>query len=168
MRSLSSFFGRRNTKITLIFIFWLAGLLSALLILRRTSLPLMYPLRVERISIVGMIVSLILPFILSYILLNKGYFYLVLPIIFLKALGYMFCFCCISNNFGAAGWLVRLLLLFSDTIAVLLLLHSCYQYVTGNRNSLFRYFQIAILVLIICGCLDYYIISPFIMMLINY
>lgn len=171
MSPLVSISGLRKTmtyRLYLIILFWFFGLLSALLVLKLTPYSLMYPLFIERVSIVGMIVSLTFPFIFSYILLNRGYFYLVLPIILLKAFGYMFCFCCYSKIFGTSGWLVRSLLLFSDSIAVFLLLYYCYRYATGNRKGSFQYFRFSILALILSGCLDYYIVSPFIMMLINY
>lgn len=155
-------------RICLIVISWILGSLSALLFIKLSFISLMYPVFVERVSIVGMIASLILPIFLSYILLCRGYFYTILPVIFLKAFGYMYCYFCITYSFGSAGWLVRAFLLFSDTVAIILLLHFVYRFAAGDNTELLRSFRSAMIVLMLAGCLDYYIISPYIMMLINY
>ena len=154
--------------LSLIIITWISGLLCALLYIKQASFSLMYPLYVERVSIVGMIVSLIFPIILLYILLNRCYFYLTLPVIFLKSFSYMCCYLCITYSYGTAGWLVRIFLLFSDTVSIVILLHFCYRFAAGNKTGIIRYFKCAFAVLIIVGCLDYYIISPFILMLLNH
>lgn len=163
--------GLRKTEtycLSFIAITWISGLLCALLYIKQFSFSLMYPLHIERVSIVGMIVSLILPIILLYILLNRCYFYLILPVIFLKSFNYMCCYLCITYSYGTAGWLVRTLLLFSDTVSVIILLHFCYRFAAGNKIGMTSYFKYTFAVLIIVGCLDYYIISPFILMLLNH
>lgn len=171
MKPLRSDFGIRKTEtfyISLLITSWIAGSVLALFVSKQTSFSLMYPLRVERVSIVGMIVSLIFPITLSYILLNRCCFYTIIPVIALKAFFYMYCFYAITCSFGTAGWLVRILLLFSDTFSVIFLLIYCYRFAAGNRNDMLRLYQIMLLFLILVGSLDYYVISPFIMMLINY
>lgn len=155
-------------QISVLVLSWVLGSLSSLLFAKHYCFSLMCPLTVERVSIVGMIVSLTLPFILSYILLNRCHFLTIIPVLFLKAFGYMFCYYSITYFYGTAGWLVRLFLMFSDTFSVFILLHFCYRFASGKTDNMLRYFQIAFMVLILFCCLDYYVISPFSMMLINY
>ena len=171
MLSFCSFFSLRKTEIfqiLLIILSWVLGLLSSVVVLSQYSFSLMCPLNFDRVSIVAMIVSLVFPIVLSYILLNRCNIYLVLPVIYLKSFLYMSCYFAITLTFGSAGWLVRTLVLFSDSVSVLLLLILCYRYITKNKVALYRFFRIAILILFLIGSLDYYIISPFIMTLLNY
>lgn len=171
MTSLRLVFGLRKTEnlhILLIILSWVLGSLSSVFILFQYSFSLMCPLILDRVSIVAMIVSLISPIVLLYILLNWCNIFFVIPVIYLKAFLYMSCYFSITLSFGSAGWLVRSLVLISDSICVILILFLCYQYITRNSTVFYRSFKISILIMFLIGSLDYYIISPFIMMLLNH
>lgn len=172
MISLHSVIALRKTarmQVLLTALSWILGLLSAVAaVLCQHSFSMMYPFVFDRVSIVGMIASLVLPIILSYILINRCNIYFALPVLFLKAFLYMCCYYSISVAFGSAGWLVRALVLFSDSVSVVILLFFFYMYVAGDTGVFHRLFRIAILALLVIGCLDYYVISPFILMLLNY
>lgn len=168
IRSAFSIRKKENLQILLITLSWIFGLLSSLLVLWKFSDTLMCPLIFDRVSIVGMIVSLIFPLSLSYILLIRCNIYFSIPVIYIKAFLYMSCYLSITLAFGGAGWLVRTLILLSDSISAVLFLFLFYTYAKGNREALNRCFMISIFVLFLVGCFDYYIISPFTMMLLKY
>jgi hypothetical protein len=66
--------------------------------------------------------------------------------------------------FCDAGWLVCALLLFSDSFSVLILLSQCFCAAAGESSSIYSYLAITLLI----GCADYFIISPFAVMLFDF
>lgn len=166
-----SYFSARKTEILqylFIALSWILGLLSSFLVFRKHIITLMCPLIIDRVSIVGMIVALIFPIFLLYILLSRCNIYFILPVIYFKAFLYMCCCLSITLAFGDAGWLVRILMLFSDSVSVLLLLFLSFSFIKGKSGVLERYFGFSVLLLFVVGCMDYYFISPFTMMLLKY
>lgn len=83
-----------------------------------------------RLSIVGLLVSSILPFLISAFAVSLSQPFLLLLQAFLKMLCFGFCSVCVINAFGSYGWLVRLLFLFTDFIIIPLL---CWLWIRSNR-----------------------------------
>ena len=126
----------------LLAICWVVGLLLGLYLaihLPEKSSSLVRALLHSRVSTVGFVANLFLPIILSAIVwkLKIPAFYLLIA--FCKAIGYSFCFSAITLLFHEAGWLLRWLLLFSDTFISAILLWFWFSHVnvnTGVRKDL--------------------------------
>ena len=162
------FQGIRNTvsvKIAFVVISWLLGLLFGTVFLDRTSfLSLMSSVYFPRTSIVGFIISMSIPLFISYILLRCFDFYYLVPLIILKAFTFMCIYGAISITYGNAGWLVSGLLLFSDFSLIFLLIYQWLVWASGKRcSSAFTSF-----ILLIIGCFDLFIVSPYAAVLLNY
>lgn len=171
MRTLHTILGIRNTlhiRALLLASTWISGLLAGVYILRETSFSsMMYSVSFDRISIVGLLISLVFPLLLSYILLRCFHFYHILPLVFLKAFSFMCCYGSITMAFNNAGWLVSGMLLFSDYFLVILLLYLWFQASSEKccspQVSIISY----ILASITFGCFDYFVVSPYVLMLLN-
>lgn len=172
MRMLHTISGIRKTlslKVVLIAVLWLLGLLAGAYFLGQTSLAsLMCSVLFLRISIFGLFLSLALPLILSYILYRFFHFYFILPIVFLKAFSFICCYGSLMIVYRNAGWLVSGMILFSDFSFVVLLLLYWYNAATGRSYSARIAFAVYFLIPIVVGCIDYYIVSPYAAMLLNY
>ena len=118
----------RKISLSLICFLWCFGLSSGFWLLTPSG-PLissvMYTLASERGPIVGLLVVNILPFLIFATAIRYKVSCLVLPLIFMKAffMGYDYSFAlCV---FASAGWLVCLLLYFSQIMSAVLLLWYC-------------------------------------------
>lgn len=85
-------------------------------------------------TIVGLLLLSMVPLVLSYIVIRLSAAPLLLPISFFKALSFAFCSFGVLWAYGSAGWLVRILLLFSDSLSVLILLYFWISSITGDRK----------------------------------
>ncbi len=121
---------------------------------------LMYAAVNARVSIVSLLLAFLLPFLLSAIAVYLGQPWLFLPIGFCKA----FCFACVSYGIGyayaGAGWLMRWLFMFSDTLTMPLLCYFWLSHMSGSpRNSPAAWFWILSASLFI-GYIDFRFIAP--------
>lgn len=158
-----------STKVFLVATFWLLGLVAGVCFINWTSFSsLMYSVHYPRISILGLIISLAIPFVISYILLRFLNFYFILPIIFIKAFSFIFGYGAIMIAYGNAGWLVSGMLLFSDFSVVVLLLFIWYSSATGQCCNPRKRVILYILIPTLIGCYDYFVVSPYVAMLLNY
>ena len=111
-------------------------------------------------SIVGLLCITLLPFLLSaYAVLISRPAWLFL-ICFCKAFFYSFVSILLMQCYGSAGWLIRVIFLFNDFLAVPVLylfwLRSL-SHCTPNRFLESTLFYIAILLI---GSIDYYVVFP--------
>ena len=67
----------------------------------------------------------------------------------------------ITYTYGSAGWLVRLLLQFSDILTMPILCWFALRHITGRNAGWKRDFGICLGLEIIICCLDLWYISPF-------
>ena len=171
MFTLHSFSGIRKTLFSRPFIValtWISGLLTGVLLIHKTSVAsLMCSVHFTRISIVGFCGSLVLPFLLSYILFSYFHFYYILPLVFLKAFSFMYCYSNIMISFGNAGWLVVGILLLSDCYLVVSLLHLWLNAAFGQLCSHWGFAASYILPSLVVGCFDYFIVSTYVSILFN-
>lgn len=167
-----SAFGIRNTylrKVTALTITWILGLLAGVFCLNQSPTYLLIDSSyLWELSGIGLTVSLAFPILLSFILLKLICFYAVLPLVFVKAFSFMFCFGNVFIAFGDAGWLVSRLIFFSDCILVLLLLVHWFCSAIGERWNRTQCFTAYIIVPVLIGCFDYFVITPFWVTLVNY
>ena len=122
----------------------------------------------EPVSIVSLLFTAVFPFLIaaSAVFLSGPVW---LPILALIR-GAFFSYCClgICTVFGSSGWLLRWLLLFSRFAAVPFFYWYLRHYISGEHSfSLLVLFFLLCLILLI-GCLDYCMISPFLVNLIDY
>lgn len=119
-------------------------------------------------SFVGILVVTFLPIIISAIAAYFAVPLLIYALCFLKAFCFGFGLCGIVSVFGYSGWLIRLLLLFSDSgMAVLLFCLWC-RILSHNFNAVHRDFLIITAGAAVIGTVDYFLVSPYLAMLMNY
>ena len=142
-----------------IYVFWNAGDSSASLMRMAANSP---------VSIVSLLSVLIFPFLASAaaVLLYKPW--LLLAAAFVKAYALAFLSLAVICAFSSAGWLVRLLLMFSQFLSVPLLCWFWIHYISGRiRPAPAVLFLMAALIMLI-GSVDYCIVSPFLAGLIEF
>ena len=172
MLALHTFFGIRNTlriKVLSIAVAWTCGLLLGAYFIRQTALfSVMCSARFCRISIVGLLLSLALPILLSCILLRFLRFHFILPLVMLKACSFFSSYAGLMIAYGNAGWLVSSMLLFSDFFLVVILLLLWFNAAVGKRFKPFFCFIVYGVLPMVVGCFDYFVVSPYVAMLLDY
>lgn len=162
---------RRTLYVSMLCLTWCIGLLTGIFFVEEISynlFPLMRSAVSSRMSIVGLFLALIIPFLLSAFCIHFFHPLLTLIICFFKAYLFSVCAYGIVLSFANAGWLLRFLLLFSDSYANVFLLRFWIKNIAGKSSvfkaDLFYYFSSSILIV----CVDCLIIAPFINSLIFY
>ena len=85
-----------------------------------------------------------------------------LPVIgFLKAFGFAYVSSLLTRNFGSAGWLIQLLVMFSDCISLPFLWWFWCRLLKSAQQISFSGILPVTLVAIAIGALDFRVISPF-------
>ena len=135
---------------------------------KNAFVTLLSDLRFSSVSIAGLCICAFAPLFLSFIFVLFSCPVALLPLCFCKAFSFAYCSSCCFLNFGNAGWLIRFLFLFSDTCSLLPLLWFGLRHIDGSLNLVKRDFIICNAFLLLICSLDYFCISPFFMMLINY
>mgnify|MGYP003312379272 CR=1 FL=1 len=164
--------GIRNTfsfLAVLVAVVWLSGLFSGAYILCRTAfVSLLYSSSFLRTSIVGLGLSMIVPLLLSHIVLKHLKVYFILPVVFLKALTFICCYGSLSIIFRNAGWLISGMIMFTDFFLIVLLLFQWFNAATGKTYSCRFNVIVYVFIPIAVGCFDYFFVSPYAAMLLNY
>lgn len=88
----------------------------------------------RRVSIVGLLVVTLLPFLFSAFAVYLSQPRLLLPVAFCKAASVSQVALGIGASYGSAGWLMRFLLMFSDLCVVPLLFFYWLRYISGERR----------------------------------
>jgi len=121
----------------------------------------------SRVSIVGLLTSAVLPFLFVFYFAYIRRFWPIIAVCFLK--GFLFCAgaAAVSVAFGSAGWLVRLLLLFTDICLLPIFSWLVLRHCGASARPLQKDAVIcSAMVLLICS-LDYCVVSPYLAMLIE-
>lgn len=149
---------------------WFWGLLCGAVFFQHSrpfALSLMRSAIGAPVSIVGLFCIGFLPFLFTAFAVYISQPRLLLLTCFCKACAFSFAFAGIYEAFGSAGWLLRILLLFSDSVYTLFLYCLWLRLLSGRQFRCFSdtviYFLIAVWT---CG-VDYYIIAPFLAELIE-
>ena len=148
---------------------WFLGLESGRLYAAQTSntyLLLMRVAAMTRPSIIGLAVSVLLPFLIT---IGSVYFArpsIIYILAFLWAELFGYSSACLQLMFGSAGWLIRFLLLFTQCFTAPLLCWLMIRYIGGIKPSFLRDSLIAVSIALTIGTIDYFIISPFLTALI--
>lgn len=117
------------------------------------------------VSIVGLFAVLILPLLISVLALLFRKLTVIYIFTAIKAYFSGATICAVCAAFRYAGWLVRLLLLFSDTVISVLVLLLLIRHIDGVKASFWRDVLVCFIAVTICGCIDYLQVTPFLMSL---
>ena len=108
----------------------------------------------------GLVLSVMLPFLFSAIAVFISKPILLIPVSLIQCAGFSMCCMAADIAFGAAGWLVRLLLLFSDFVLLPVLPIASTRILQGK--TLKRWYMVLVVGLsAIVGIIDWKIVSPF-------
>lgn len=160
---------RRVTAIILAFAF-LAGLCAgayAATLAGTNISSLMRTASTTCVSIAGLLPALLLPFLFTAFAVYISQYWLLIPIAFVKAFLFSYLGATVLLLFQDSGWLVQLLLMFADCLSLPVLwwlwLRLCCD---GQRKHLRCYIGVFVAIAGIV-CLDYQIISPFLVDLLS-
>ena len=104
----------------------------------------MYAAFCRRVSIVDLLIPFIRPFSISVFTVYMNYSHLLPGICFLKSTAYSFVSCLTLDLFGSAGWIMRLLAMFSGICHMVLLYWYWFRHCSDTR--LFSYAETAVIV----------------------
>ena len=150
---------------------WMLGLAFGLYFVLLTDdliSDLLYSASCYRISIVGMFLVIFLPIVISLIAAYFSAHFLIYLLCFCKAVSFSLVLCGIAVTFGHSGWLIRSLLLFSGSAAVIPLLWFWHNLLTPGCCSAKRDFLICTAIAAAISAVDYFLVSPYLAMLMNY
>lgn len=119
------------------------------------------------VSIVGLFANILLPFLLAAYTVSISKPVLLYAVCFCKAALFAFCFCGVQRSFGSAGWLVWFLMQFSDLCMLPVLFWFSFRYLGGGIHPLKRDIAIGCVIGAAAGLLDYCLVSPFLVILID-
>ena len=158
------FCARRKRNLWVLASVWVLGLGSgiwAFAYAGSSLLPLMRSTLSGTVSIVSLLCVTGLPFLFSAFAVFISCHWLIFPIAFCKGFCFSFAATGLLQAFGSAGWLIRPLLCFADSVSMPLLYWfwlSCFR--TDDRLWRPRAVLAAALLLLL-GSVDYCLISPF-------
>lgn len=159
----------RKTTLAILAFFWTLGLMLGILcsgVAGDTLTPLMRTAVSRCVSFSGLLTAVLLPFLLSMLALYLHKPWLFVPIAFLKAFLFSYTGFGVMVAFDSAGWLVRLLLMFSDCCTMPILFWFWAAQINGCRKCLLS-IATPILLAAAIGSFDFYVVSPFLATLIS-
>lgn len=127
----------------------------------RSLFSLMLPNALDRVSIVGHFIAVFLPFLLSGFVVDIHAPKLLLPIAFFKVYSFSLVGSLIFGIYKSAGWLVSLLVQFSDILLMPVLFWYCLRNVSGKNPFPKRDTYICLFIAAVVACFDYFVVSPF-------
>ena len=121
----------------------------------------------SRLSIVCHLALQLLPFLFSAYAVNISGLWLLYLVCSLRMFSFAYIGSLIWLAFGAAAWLVRLLVLFSDVFLIPVLLWYGFRRTTGYRSTQSRDFWICIGTAVVTALINWLFISPFLVRIID-
>ncbi|MBQ7415636.1 MAG: hypothetical protein IJW14_01200 [Oscillospiraceae bacterium] len=118
-------------------------------------------------SVVGLLATTLLPFLLSAFAVSLSEPWLLLIISTCKAFSFAFCAFGVSLAFGPSGWLVRFLFLFSDLCLIPLLYLYWLRHIRGECRHIPWELPLCLSAALAVGMVDYWFISPFLVSIMN-
>lgn len=164
----TSFFSAVRSPVVHLITAWITGLISGYclcLLIECSVNSLMGSVVISRTSIVGLIIVLVIPMMISYFAVRYHLRYLIYLTAFFEALILGFCSSAVYLAYGNAGWLVRSLLLFSGSICSVAHIWLWLRQVSGKRRAFRVDFAVCMGVVALTGVLDYLIVSPYLVSL---
>lgn len=161
-------FVRSQYRVIFLACLWLFGLVLGFYISAAGSESSVYLMRtavLRSVSIVGLLVVLIFPFVISAVLIHYVSAKCIYPLAFLKAIFFAFCLHSITLAFGSSSWLVRWILMFSESCMVVILLWFWIRNISGSGRSYIGEITVFAVFSAIIFFIDFYAVSPFLKML---
>lgn len=128
-------------------------------------LSLMYTAVSCRASIVGMAVAVFLPVLLSAIAVWFSVPGFIFPVALIRGVSFGFSLAGVMIAFRSGGWLVFLLLTFSESLTLIPQLCLWFACLLDNRAAVFNSLNVCIISAIILCAFDYLCVSPFVLKL---
>ena len=119
------------------------------------------------VSIVGLLVGSVVPIMILFLIVSLEYYILLIPYSFAEGFLWGYCNYFILCLFESCGWLVRFFLLFSANISLFLIVWILHFWLTTSDSKRFRVFGPSLAVSGFVVLLDYYLILPYWMSLID-
>lgn len=174
-----SLFSLRNNQLdrersiwsTALILIWLLGVVFGCIIGYQTPVTvtsLMRTLEFGCVSIVWLLLSAVLPFFLSYIFLRYSFRPLLFLLVYLKAFCFAYSTCCICSAFTDAGWLMRYLCFFTDSVCSAIFLWYILNSPGWSVSQMARRSRICLAAVVALACFDYFTVTPFVALLLNY
>ena len=114
-------------------------------------------------SIFGLLACALFPLLLCAYAVYIGIPLLLYGICFLKAVAFAYLSQAVFTAFGNAGWLLRWLLLFTDTFAAAALYHYCHRHISGVRKWTIRHFSAYAGFVAVVSMVDHRVVSTLLM-----
>ena len=149
---------------------WISGLLLGTAYGYRadqSSLLLMRVATSSRTSIVGLLLILYFPLLFSAFAVYMNRPHWLVAVSFSKAFLFASCGSSLSVAFNSAAWLIRFLLQFSDICTLPFFYWFCMRNIAGHNDKTRLDLMICCVAIAIWGILDYSVISPFLVKLID-
>jgi len=143
---------------------WLAGLLLGSLFAAQLDMQivsLMRPFITQRVSIVIKLSCAALPFVIAAYAVKFSAFRTLFVIAFCKTFAFALSGWLICAIFGSAGWLIRILLLFSDICTVPMLCWFSMRHINGVADTWKKDVLICSVCCVVAVITDILVISPF-------
>lgn len=154
-----------------VILFWLFGLSLGCQIahkLSQESLRMIYNITNADFSVMGLLISVFIPFVITLFIMRTGKIYFLFVLSFANALLFGFCLTALKCCFLDAGWLLSRLFLFSQSLCTCLLLWVWLRF-TGDRcRAYYKLTCICLLLLIFIVLFDSLLVVPFIGTLFNH
>lgn len=143
---------------------WISGLLAGQFLFLRADASVYVVMRsafYRPVSIVGLFFTTVIPFVVSAFAVSFSKPWLLVPLCFARSLLFSYIVLGMAMSYGASGWLIRWLLLFSQCVAVSLEYWYWRHCVSGERGLDFPVFLFLISLVFLIVSLDYCLMMPF-------
>lgn len=171
MFRISVFFKRYRCSFRVVFLafFWTASLIYGVYISAQdlSVVSLMRLLPYCQVSIVGLIAVSFLPLLITIVCAYYRKPIVIYSILVCKGFLSGYCIGGLASAYSSAGWLIDILLLFSDSCITVILFWFWYRHLIRNEHSLKRDGAIAIVSALVICLIDYFIVTPFLASLVN-
>ena len=168
---LSDFYKRYRCIFRVVFLafFWTASLIYGVYFSAKdpSVVSLMRLLPYSQVSIVGLIVVSILPLLISIVFVYYRKPIVIYTILICKGFLSGYCIGGLALVYCSAGWIIDILLLFSDSCITLILLWFWYRYLVRNECNLKRDGAVAFVLSFLVCLIDHFIVTPFFCSLVN-
>ena len=140
--------------------FWISGRSHETYLLLTRMAPSLH------VSVFGLVACVYLPFLFAALAVFLSHPSLLPLICFTKMCLYSWCGCSMVSAFGSAGWLVQMLIQFSDNLSLPVLCWFCIRHTDSRVDFIRRDFLICTLWVLIVGITDLCAVSPYLASLI--
>lgn len=149
---------------------WFSGLVAGVFCSLSASDSLFPTMRAavqSCMSIPGLLSAILLPLLFSAFAVYISQPWLLIPIAFVKTFRFSFLAVGVMAAYGSAGWLIRWLLMFSDSLMLPVLWWYWSASLDRRGLAIAKASAVVLSVMIMIGSLDYCVISPFLANLIS-